>query len=334
MSGQSQAAANDVPREETKAGTLKAFIEREGIPRLKEIASKYVTPEEIVRLTLLASSRQPLIFDCTNASILSAMMDAAVVGIRPGGVAGRGYLVPRWSKKVKGYELCFDPGFRGLMDIARRSGKIDKFEAHVRYERDVWRHIKGTEPKLIHEPADVDRGGIVGAYAVVWFLTGTYQFEVMTEEDLAMVSAVSTSRDRDTKELVGPWVDWTGEMVRKSAVRRLCKYLPYAEDLDRAIAMSDKADGEIGEIREASAAIVVATEVPATSAAAQPEAAAVPIQTSRTKARTLQLGAKLQQSAREQLGARAPAPVPFGRQAARPAAAPEPPPGRFDDEAP
>ena len=150
---------------------------------------------------------------------------------------GRGYLVPRWNKKTGGNEACFDPGWRGLVDIARRSGQIQSISAHVVYQNDEFRCEYGTDESIKHVPClDADPGPIIGAYAVAKFKDGSTQVEILSKRDLDKIKAVSQSK-------TGPWGDWEDEMARKSAVRRLCKYLPFSDELDHAIETSDRATG-------------------------------------------------------------------------------------------
>ncbi|HTQ48756.1 MAG TPA: recombinase RecT [Polyangiaceae bacterium] len=211
--------------------------------RVQDVASKYLSPEEITRCTLLAASRNPKIASCTTDSILRCMMDAAIVGIRPGGTMGRGWLIPRWNSKIKAYELTFDPGWRGLADIARRSKVVRDIDARAVYRRDHFRVIEGTSPRIEHEPSEADDPGeIVAAYAVAHFTEDHTKFEVLRRRDLDKIMAASTSRDEKTGELVGPWVEWEEEMARKSAVRRICKHLPYQEELEFALETATRAE--------------------------------------------------------------------------------------------
>jgi recombination protein RecT len=215
----------------------------EVVRRLKDVASKYMQPDEIARCVLVAASRNPKIADCTQDSILRCMMEAAVIGIRPGGIMGRGWLIPRWNSKIKAYELNFDPGWRGLSDIARRSKVVKRIEARVVHVLDVFRVIEGTEPKLIHEPYDgvEDPGEVTAAYAIAFFAPDDVQFEVVWRRDLDKIAGSSTSKD-DKGAPVGPWRDWYEEMARKSAVRRLCKHLPTDEELEYALEVATRAE--------------------------------------------------------------------------------------------
>lgn len=233
--------------------TLRDYVMGDAVRgRLKDVASKYLQPDEIMRCVLVAASRTPRIAECTQDSIMRCMMEAAVIGVRPGGFMGRGWLVPRWNSKVNNgrgqkpgaYELSFDPGWRGLADVARRSKVVARIEAHVVYQRDTFRVTKGTNPTVIHDPydGDDDPGEVRAAYAVAFFADNTTQAEVVRRRDLDKIMAASSSKDPKTGKPVGPWVDWYEEMARKSAVRRLCKYLPTDEELEYALEVATRAE--------------------------------------------------------------------------------------------
>lgn len=210
--------------------TLKAFLEGTGAKaKLGEVATKIMKPEDLVRLALMAASRQPDLLKCSHTSILRALMDAAALGIAPGGVMGRGYLVPRKNKKTGELECCFDPGWRGLCDVARRDTRVKKIDAKVVYEGDVFEYEEGTSQTLRHVPTLTaqERGKVVAAYAIAK-VEDELQIEVLTLADIEKIRKVSMAQS-------GPWSNWYEEMARKSAVRRLCKYLPYNPQLEKAL---------------------------------------------------------------------------------------------------
>lgn len=222
------------------AATLKNFLESPAVrAKLAEVANKVMKPEDLIRMALMAVSRNPEIANCSQASIVRALIDAADLGIQPGGTMGRGYLVPRKNYKNNTTECCFDPGWRGLIDVARRSGLIARIEAHVVYQRDLFRVTYGVESKIVHEPAlDGDAGPVVAAYAVAFFKDGTYQAEVLRKADLDKIRNSSAAKSG------GPWGTWYDEMARKSAVRRLVKYLPYDSQLEKALEKATDAEAE------------------------------------------------------------------------------------------
>lgn len=224
--------------------TLRNFLNSPGVmKRLAEAAGKVMKPDDMVRLTLMAASRNQDLFRCSQDSIVRALLDAATLGVKPGGLLGRGYLVPRFNGKLQIHECSFDPGWRGLVDIARRSGVLKRIEAHVAFrdEKFVVRMAPFTtiehEPRPDLTPEQTKYDCIVAAYAVAELTDGATQVEVVWKRDLDKIKNVSKAKS-------GPWFDWPGEQARKSAVRRLCKYLPFEpeSDMGRAIEMSDRSD--------------------------------------------------------------------------------------------
>jgi recombination protein RecT len=235
-------------KEPTPAAQLKNFLESPAVKaKLAAVANKLMKPEDLIRMALMAVSRSPDIANCTQASILRSLIDAAELGIQPGGTMGRGYLVPRMNKKVQPWalECCFDPGWRGLIDVARRSGEIARLEAHVVYAKDTFREEKGIKPVLEHVPydGDDDPGPVRKAYAIAFFRDGTYQAEVLRKADIDKIQKSSASAN-------GPWKNWYDEMARKSAVRRLCKYLPYSSQLEKALEKATEAEVEDSMVQD------------------------------------------------------------------------------------
>ena len=236
MSQEIQTASGGSEKPSTR--TLRSFLEGDAAQaKLAEVASKFMQPGDLVRLTLLAASRQPDLLKCSQTSILRALMDAATMGIMPGGTMGRGYLVPRKNKINGALEACFDPGYRGLIDIARRSGKVKAMDAKPVYQGDLFEYEEGLDKKLRHVPTldAKSRGELVAAYAIARFYEGDPQIEVLTRADIDKIRNSSASKS-------GPWATWYEEMARKSAVRRICKFLPYDPILERAIELATAAE--------------------------------------------------------------------------------------------
>lgn len=166
------------------------------------------------------------------------MMVAAELGLDCSGTMGSGYLVPFGGK------CQFMPGYRGLMDLARRSGVVRKIIARPVYEGDDFSFTYGLREDLIHNPLQEDRGPnkLTYVYAIAWLDDNTTQFEVMSR---AQVDAV---RRRSKSSGDGPWVTDYVPMALKSVIRKLCKYLPMSTELVRAFEAEDEAEDEIATV--------------------------------------------------------------------------------------
>jgi recombination protein RecT len=212
---------------------------------IAKVIPKHLTAEKLLKIALVAAGRNPLLLQCTPASVLQGVMQAAQLGLDVGGVTGSAYLVPyRNNKKGGRYEAQMIPGYRGLIDLARRSGRVLGIEAHVVHKGDEFELMFGSEPKLVHRPKlDGPAGEVIGAYAVAFIRDGNPQTEFMTLEQLEGIRKRSRASDN------GPWVTDREEMQRKTAVRRLAKYLPLSpeDQLAKAIEIEDRAEsGDLG----------------------------------------------------------------------------------------
>jgi recombination protein RecT len=236
--------------------TLKAFLDGAAVKKqLAEALGKSgITADDMNRLALVCTTKQPMILKCTLASIFRSLLDAAALGITVGGLNGRGYLVPRTVKikdkdasgretERKEYQCFLDPGYRGFMDIARDGG-VGLIQAEVVYEKDEFEYWFAPLPSIRFKPMLTgDRGAVVAAFAIAQVPGGALQIEVVTRGDLDKIMKVSESGKNGN----GPWDTWYAEMARKSALRRLCKFLPVKgrenqARVDRAMMLSDRAD--------------------------------------------------------------------------------------------
>jgi len=222
-----QIAKRDPRIDRLNAMVIKSMPEMEkAIPASMK---KHLTPDRITKIIISATLRQPKLLECEPASILKAAMTATSLGLECDGVLGGAYLVPY------GREAQFIIGYRGLIELARRSGNIVSIEAHIVRRGDTFRCKLGTEGSIEHEPDWEARelGEMFCVYAVAKFKDGGHQFEVMTK---AQVDAIRKSSKAGN---FGPWKDHYEEMARKTAVRRLAKYLPLSVDVRQQIAQED-----------------------------------------------------------------------------------------------
>jgi hypothetical protein len=81
---------------------------------------------------------------------------AAALGLDCSGNLGSGYLVPFYNNKIRAMEATFIPGYRGLLDLARRSGEIEDIFAECVYESDEFDYELGATPRLRHVPKDFE----------------------------------------------------------------------------------------------------------------------------------------------------------------------------------
>ena len=78
---------------------------------------------------MTALSKDPKLQECTPQSFLGAMMQAAQLGVEPNTPLGQAYLIP--YRNTGQMECQFQIGYRGLIDLAYRSGEITSINTGI-----------------------------------------------------------------------------------------------------------------------------------------------------------------------------------------------------------
>ena len=208
--------------------------------QIEKALPSVITPERFTRIALTAYSRNEKLQECTAESFLGSMMQAAQLGVEPNTPLGQEYLIPYRNKGVM--EVQFQLGYRGMIDLAYRSGEVQNIQAHEVYENDTFEYELGLEPKLRHIPALKDRGNVILYYAVFKLTNGGVGFEVMSKDDV-MTFAKRKSKTYGT----GPWQSDFDAMAKKTLVKRLLKFAPLKSDFVRAVTADETIKSEISE---------------------------------------------------------------------------------------
>ena len=205
--------------------------------KMAAVLPKHVDPERMMKAALVAVIRQPKLLQCTQESFLESMMRSSQLGLDPSGTLGSAYLVPFENRKAGRVECQFLPGYRGLVDLARRSNEIEAIEAHMVYKQDQFKMTFGTDPKIEHTPylGEDRKEEYVGVYAVATLRGGHKQPDFMTLADINRIRNMSKAGQ------FGPWKEHFVEMAKKTVIRRLCKTLPMSVELAKAIQYDNEA---------------------------------------------------------------------------------------------
>lgn len=200
---------------------------------------KAMTPERLVRVVTTECRKTPALLNCNPESFLGAVLQCAQLGLEPGGALGHCYLLPFGNGKAKdgrpNAQLII--GYRGMIDLARRSGQIVSICAYTVHEKDHFEWRLGLDPDIQHVPSpEADRGKMTYVYAVAKLKGGGVQFEVMSRAEVEKVRKQSKAGSS------GPWVTHFDEMAKKTVIRRLFKYLPVSIEAARAVDIDERAD--------------------------------------------------------------------------------------------
>lgn len=227
-------------RDDAIKGTLEILDRPQFQAQLREALPPSVSVERFTRTAKLAVQLNPDLIDVTDKqSLFTSLVRCAFDGLIPDG--RQAALV---KVKVKGKEqVAYWPMVGGMRFIAANHGY--SLEAHCVYAADEFEWELGYEPRVTHKPPplDVDRGELIGAYAVATRLADGRKFlDVMSRGEIEAVREKSPSARFEWS----PWNSSTSEMYRKTPAKRLFKQLPLG-DLDEHEHRVIASDAEVVE---------------------------------------------------------------------------------------
>lgn len=201
---------------------------REAIQRRMQCSPKEA--ERMIAVAYDACQRNPILLECSPASIVMSVRRAAELSLDLNPVLGQFYLVPRFNGKTKNREASGEIGYRGFVELALRSGKVSSIRAVAVWDCDFFQHEEGLNPVLVHRPApDRPEGAqLVASYAIATMVDGTKHHIVLSRQDVEKRRESSQSWQaklaKRLRETV--WDTHPSEMWKKSAIRALAKELP------------------------------------------------------------------------------------------------------------
>lgn len=241
------AAAQNAP----DAG-LRAYIQKMA-PAIKAALPSVMTPERFTRITLSAISANPKLAQTRPQSFLASMMTAAQLGVEPNTPLGQAYLIP--FRNHGQLDCQFQLGYKGLIDLAYRSGEIKSIQAHEVRENDTFEFEYGITPKLRHVPAKKERGEVTHYYACFETKAGGIGFAVMSKEDV-----LAHARKFSQAFSSGPWQTNFDEMAKKTVLKACLKYAPLKSDFVRGLSQDEAVRDEIAADMAAVPVITVEPE--------------------------------------------------------------------------
>lgn len=200
-------------------------------PELARVLPRYVNPDRVVRIATTSLRRNPALFGCSQSSLFECIIQLATLNLEPDTPLQHAHLIP-YSKNC-----TLQLGYRGLLELVKRTGKVSHVEARAVFEGDDFSYAFGLDPVLLHTPrGNTDPKEITHAYCVVVFNTGMKKFDVMTIDELARI-------EKTTRGNV--WKEHRAEMVKKTVIKRCLKTEQMSAELTTAITLDDALDANL-----------------------------------------------------------------------------------------
>lgn len=217
---------------------MKSLLERSW-PRIAAVIGNNLSPQRLYQMYVSTINREPQLANCGVESVLSCFMKCAALGLEPSNVdgLGRAYILPYGNKNYRTgqKEATLIIGYKGMIDLARRSGQIRDISARAVHEGDEFTYSYGLNEDLRHVPC-AKPGKLTHVYMIANFKDGGHYFQVMNADEIEAAAKRSPSYGK----AVSPWKSDYEAMAKKTVIRRAFPYLPVSVEAHDAAASDDQ----------------------------------------------------------------------------------------------
>lgn len=203
--------------------SIKAILSSDAMRKQLAIAlPRHMDVDRFIRIALTALNNNPKLLLCTQESLFKCLLDLSAYGLEPDG--RHAHLIPYKSACT----LLID--YKGFVSLVRRTGDVSTIHADIVCKNDKFMHNMG-QVEVHSFDLDQDRGDIIGSYCVATMKDGDKQAVVLTKQEIDKIRD-NTPFANDTSS---PWRNFYAEMAKKTAFKRLCKWLELSPELIDAI---------------------------------------------------------------------------------------------------
>jgi recombination protein RecT len=218
-------------------------------------------PEWFEAEVRVAVARSPKLMECDPVSVFDAITTCAQLGLSPSGRMGSAYLIPYGTK------CTLVVGYKGMADLAYRSGEVVEIGAQVVHENDDFTAREGFDLQVEHQRTEDEPGPLRAVYA--WAKTklgGTIKV-LMLRREVEPIKRAALSKKRQGSPPT-PWETNEEEMWKKTALRRLFKLAPLSPQKASALTKAIEVEVEDAQWEDIPMDVDAAPETPAAGTAA------------------------------------------------------------------
>ena len=243
---------------------------------LKRAASKFLTPERLLSVSLNAVRKTPQLKGTNFDSFLGALMTCSAFGLEPNTPAGHCYLIPYRRRFMSGgkwltaYDCNFQMGYRGFVELAYRSPRLAVMQFGAVHENDIFEHAIGSEFETTvyfkyEKNMTPDRGDLTGAFCFFRIVNEhghiadiirplsleeihearscSETFRKLTDDVAAAKGGPKAALAKAEAKLAAtPWVKWEDDMAIKTAIKKACKGFPLTTEMTAAANIDSLSD--------------------------------------------------------------------------------------------
>lgn len=203
--------------------------------------------QKFVASIVSAVNVNPMLQECSNASILSAALLGESLNLTPSPQLGMYYMVP-YNDKDKGKVAQFQLGYKGYIQLAIRSGQYKKLNVLPIKEGELIKFDalnEEIEVKLIEDEEERENAKTIGYYAMFEYVNG-FRKAIYWSKAKMERHALRYSKGYAAKKGYTFWEKDFDSMAAKTMLRQLLGHwgilsteLQTAYDADMAVINSD-----------------------------------------------------------------------------------------------
>lgn len=222
-------------------------------PEFAKTLPSHINPDKFTRDLQTVLNLNPDLSQASPKSIFASALKAAADGLsldgREAALVIRNVNVGTKDAKKWEKQATYLPMVQGLMKLARNSGEISSLTAQVVYANDKFTYTMGDDERIDHQPAGItdEQGAPVAVYAIAKLKDGTVIREVMRKSAVLSIGGQGSNSWQYDPAKGQNYAEWW----RKTALRRIAKYIPRSSDevgrLAAAIERIDE-DFDYGEV--------------------------------------------------------------------------------------
>ena len=235
------------------AATLESWLESDGFRAMVAKAlPRHLTPDRFLRVALTAAMRVPKLAQCTQDSVTQCLLQCSQFGLEPDG--RRAHLIPFEDKRNNRTVCTLILDYKGLVELAMRSGLVSHLHADVVREGDLFSYSLGEIKEHVPWFLRRDRekpdqpGQDIAVYAFARMRDGASAVAVMSIDEVYAIRDGSQGykawRAGYVKSSTWDPDNWVAEqeMKKKTALRRLTKMLPLSPEFRDAVEADDASE--------------------------------------------------------------------------------------------
>lgn len=217
--------------------------------QVARVLPRHITPDRFLRVALTAALKTPKLLQCTTESLTQCLLQCSQFGLEPDG--RRAHLIPFEDRKKQITICTLIIDYKGLVELAIRSGLVSHIHADVIREGDLFEYsvgeIKQHIPWFLRRDSDKPAmpGDDIGVYAFARMKDGSSAVAIMSNAEVYSIRDNSQGWKAFKAGLTkqSPWdsSNWVSEqeMKKKTALRRLTKVLPLSPEFRDAVEADD-----------------------------------------------------------------------------------------------